>query len=266
MPLQYSRIKLNRNIDAGKISGTTENVDLLKLRLTGFEKNKPIDLYLDSLNTINYTTLSDNDSVFLKREAGQWKLTGKPGLQLKGPHRNGTFKEGFNKRMVYVYGTGGSAEEKQWSINKARFDAESWYYRGNGAFDIVSDKEYSKEKYAGRNVVLIGNASTNAAWKVLLKDCPIQVSAGSIKVGTQRWTGNDIGSYFVWPIAGTTDLTVSVITGTALDGMNAVNANQYFAGGSGFPDIMVFRLGMLKSGIDQVMYTGFFDNAWKLVP
>ncbi len=52
---------------------------------------------------IKYTTLSDQDSIFLKKEGQIWKIVGKPGLQSKGPHRNGTFKDGFNKNMLYVY-------------------------------------------------------------------------------------------------------------------------------------------------------------------
>jgi hypothetical protein len=48
--------------------------------------------------------------------------------------------------------------------------------------------------------------------------------------------------------------------------MNAANPNQYFAGASGFPDFMIFRLGMLQSGADKVEIAGFFDNNWKLVP
>ncbi len=46
--------------------------------------------------------------------------------------------------------------------------------------------------------------------------------------------------------------------------MKAANANQYFAGGSGFPDIMVFRLKMLNEGVGQVAYAGFYDNNWRL--
>jgi hypothetical protein len=46
--------------------------------------------------------------------------------------------------------------------------------------------------------------------------------------------------------------------------MMAVNANQYFAGASGFPDYMIFNLGMLQSGTAEINMTGFFDNNWKL--
>ena len=46
--------------------------------------------------------------------------------------------------------------------------------------------------------------------------------------------------------------------------MNAANANQYFAGGSGFPDYMIFRMNMLQDGVNGIEMAGFFDNEWKL--
>lgn len=263
-PLQYSKIKLSRNLKEGTISGTTENIRLLKLNLGDFNSNSVVDIKLDNGGNIKYTTKSAADSVFLQKEQNSWKVTAAPGTQPKGPHRYGTFKDGFNKNMVFVYGTSGNREENDWSRAKAIFDAETWYYRGNGAVDIMTDKEYSRSKYTGRNVVLIGNASTNSAWNSLLSDCPVKVSSGNIKVGEKTLLGDDLAAYFVWPLAGTGDNSVSVISGSGLKGMKAANGNQYFAGASGFPDIMIFRLGMLNSGISGVEIAGFFDNEWKL--
>jgi predicted peptidase len=264
IPLAYSRIILERNIKAGKITGKAENIHLLKIRLADFGSNAPVSITLDSLNTINYTTKLASDSVFLQKNGTTWSLVSAPGSTVKGPQRYGTFKEGFNKNMIFVYGTKGNAEENEWSLNKARFDAESWYYRGNGAVDIISDKEYTKSKYAGRNVVLFGNSSTNSAWKVLLNDCPVQVTREYVKAGSKTFKGDDLGAYFVWPVKGTTDNSVSVISGSGIKGLNAVNANQYYAGGSGFPDIMIYRLSMLKDGVAAVEYSGFYENNWQL--
>jgi hypothetical protein len=46
--------------------------------------------------------------------------------------------------------------------------------------------------------------------------------------------------------------------------MEAANANQYFAGASGFPDFMIFGLDMLQTNSAGVRLSGFFDNDWKL--
>jgi hypothetical protein len=55
-----------------------------------------------------------------------------------------------------------------------------------------------------------------------------------------------------------------VIAGTGLPGMKAALPNQYFAGGSGFPDFMIFCVDMLKGGTDGVKAAGFFTNNWQL--
>jgi len=158
----------------------------------------------------------------------------------------------------------GNADEREWSISKARYDAETWYYRGNGAVDIVADKDYTPARYQGRSVILYGNASTNSAWALLLKDCPIQVKRNELKAGDKLFTGDDLAAYFIRPLPdGHT--SVAVIAGTGLKGMQAANANQYFAGASGFPDYMIFRQQMLQTGASGVLMAGFFGNDWKLV-
>jgi len=140
---------------------------------------------------------------------------------------------------------------------------ETWYYRGNGAVDIIADREYSPGRYQGRSVILYGNASTNSAWGILLKDCPIQVKRNELRAGDKIWQGDDLAAYFVRPLPdGIT--SVGVVTGTGLKGIQAANANQYFAGGSAFPDYMIFRLEMLQTGAAGILKAGFFGNDWKL--
>ncbi|MEZ0486284.1 hypothetical protein [Fibrella aquatica] len=77
--------------------------------------------------------------------------------------------------------------------------------------------------------------------------------------------GDDLVANFVWPIKGLATASVGVIVGTGLKGGRAL-ANQYFAGASGFPDFMVFRLDMVHDDSRGVRMAGFFDNNWKLTP
>ena len=263
-PLKYSRIQLNRNKAARTIIGTTENTRLLKLDLKNFGANAAVKISLDNLEPLQYITKSEQDSLFLLKENEKWSITTKPALNQKGPHRYGTFKDAFNHNMVFVYGTTGNKEENQWSISKARYDAETWYYRGNGAVDIISDKEFSLAKYKDRGVIIFGNKNTNSAWKQVLSDCPIQVERNKITAGNKVWNGDDLGAYFVWPLRTSIVASVGVISGSGVRGMKAANANQYFAGASGFPDFMVYSLNMLQSGVSGVKMAGFFDHNWNL--
>ncbi|PRY34454.1 esterase/PHB depolymerase [Spirosoma oryzae] len=263
-PLVYSRMQLKR--DGKAITGTTTNVALLKLALDEFGPNAPVSITLDGQPALTHTTGSAHDTLYVRRDGNRWRPVQRPALTQKGPHRNGTFKDAFTNRMVFVYGTRGTKDENDWTWQKARFDAETWYYRGNGAVDIIADTEYSPAKYANRGVVLFGNATTNAAWKTLLADCPIQLERNQVRAGDQQWQGDDLAAYFVWPINGSATASVAVVGGTGLKGMRAASANQYFAGASGFPDFMIFGLDMVRTGSQGVRMAGFFDNSWKLTP
>lgn len=262
-PLEYSRIQLARDKAKQSIIGTTENIRLLKLALSDFDAGAEIKINLDG-KAVAYMTKSNNDSIFLLKENNEWAISSKPGADQKNPVRYGTFKEAFNHKMVFVYGTTGNREENELNFNKAKYDAETWYYRGNGAVDIIPDKEYDEANYPGRNVIIYGNASTNAAWNILLAYCPIQVKRNMISAGNSHFDGDDLAAYFVWPMKNSPLNSVGVIASTGINGMKAANANQYFAGASGFPDFTIFKLGMLKEGASEIKMAGYFDNNWKL--
>ena len=98
----------------------------------------------------------------------------------------------------------------------------------------------------------------------MLNDSPVQVSRNHVSAGANAWSGDDLAVYFTRPIKNSPMNAVGVVAGTGLKGMNAANANQYFAGGSGFPDYMIFRLDMLRDGSQAIELAGFFDNNWKM--
>ncbi|MBD2701818.1 prolyl oligopeptidase family serine peptidase [Spirosoma sp. BT702] len=262
-PLQLSRVQLKRNKKAKTITGKTENISLLTVGLHDFQPGETVTITLDSTKSISHTVKGSADKLYLARKNG-WEVGTKPALTQKGPHRSGTFKEPFANRMVFVYGTSGTADENNWAYNKARYDAETWYYRGNGAVDMVTDKEFLAGQYVDRGVILYGNSTTNRAWSKLLANCPIQASRDVLTIGSDRHMGSNIGAYFVWPRPDSPTASVAVITGTGLTGLKATDANQYFAGGSGFPDFMIFDVSMLQDGVKGIRQAGFFDNNWAL--
>lgn len=256
----YSRVAFNRDLKKKTLEGKTENIAVLEIDLSDFKTGDTIALKLDAqafpiIKNASYITLVNN---------GSWAFGQAPGINEKGIVRNGGFKEPFNNRMVFVYGTKGTAEENAWAINKARYDAETWYYRGNGAIDILSDVEYlGGADLGGRGVILYGNLTTNAAAAVLLKNCPVKVERAKVTVGSKSWTGEDLGAYHIWPREDN-KTAVALIGGTGVKGMRAADANQYLAGGSGFPDFMIFHLDMLKDGDKAIKAAGYFNNKWEL--
>lgn len=256
----YSRIVLSRNLKNKTIKGTTENIGSLKIDLVGFNTGDTVKLELDKQAM---TLIKQGESVVLNK-SDSWSIGNAPSVKEKGVIRNGGLKEAFNHRMIFVYGTKGTAEENAWSYNKAIYDAETWYFRANGSVDILSDVELLKTNYADRGVVLYGNTTTNAAAALLMKDCPVKLERGKASVGEKTFTGDDLGAYYVWPNASSNHTMIAMIGGTGIKGMKAADANQYFSGGSGFPDFMIYGLDMMKGGDKAIKAAGYYTNQWQL--
>ncbi|MEX2568708.1 MAG: hypothetical protein WD431_22385 [Cyclobacteriaceae bacterium] len=223
-----------------------------------FNKGDTIKLELDA-QRLEYIK-KPADFLHLHRNEQVWEFGSAPDPAAKGIHRNGTFKEPFNHRMIFVYGTSGNKAEN----NKARFDAETWYYRGNGAVNLVSDREFDLDKYSDRGIIVYGNADTNRAWKTLLNENPLQVTRKEITLGENIIRQDNLGAYFMVPRKDNDTLSIAVVSGTGLKGLHTTNANQYFAGGSGFPDFVVFTSELPVKGIDAIKAAGFYGNDWSL--
>ncbi len=196
-PNELSTINIDHDPAKSSFKGTTKNVALLALDVSHLPSDKEITVSLDgdSLKSIR----SAEKTTWLERVEGKWKLTGKPSAAVKGPCRNGAFKDAFRNRVVLVYGTHGTPEENAWALAKARFDAETFWYRGNGSFEVIADTKFNPEADRDRNVVLYGHADMNSAWNSLLGDSPVQVHRGGIHVGAKEEKGGGLACLFVRP-------------------------------------------------------------------
>ena len=160
-------------------------------------------------------------------------------------------------------GTGGTAEENEWSLAKARFDAETFWYRGNGSVRILLDKDFDAASFADRNVVLYGNATTNSAWAALLGPSPLALSPGKVALGGKELLGADLACLFIQPRHDSQTACVAAVGGTGIVGMRLVGRVPYFQSGVGIPDWMVFGPEAMEQGIGGIRGAGFFGNDWK---
>lgn len=248
---------------ANVLSGKTQNVACFTINY-----NQPqlwgTGLAIDG-QRIPMPTVPNGLATFKKLD-GRWVYAKPPTVEEKNPLRSGPFKQAFQRNMLFVYGTQGTAEENAWAAAKARYDAESFYYRGNGAIDVVSDRDFNAGKTKSRNVILYGNADTNKAWNALLKDSPIQVRRGSLEIGGHPYVGSDLSCLFLRPRAGTPDGLVGVVSGTGPLGMRLTDRLPYFLAGCEYPDWVVFKPNVLTDGPAGATAAGFFDNQWRVDP
>ncbi|MDN5214862.1 prolyl oligopeptidase family serine peptidase [Fulvivirgaceae bacterium BMA12] len=256
IPLEISTFNFKRE---GGLNLTTKNAQRIAI---------DIDKMAGASDTISI----DGQEITLPARKGvlhlsqineQWVITDPVSLKEKGPHRNGGIKDAFRNRVVLVYATKGSKKENEWYYNRAKYDAEKFWYLGNGSFEIIKDTEFSLSTYKDRNVVVYGNRDNNAAWKTLLKSCPIQVSDNELSVGSRSLKGEQWGTFFIYPRHDSDIASIGVVSATGEKGMKAAYANDYL-GRVAFPDIIIFDENMTKTGISGIKCGGFFGNDWSV--
>ncbi len=261
-----SAVHLAKDPAVRRFRGTTENVARLEINVRELANgDRPIKLELDG---DKFDAPSNGETtILLQRQSGHWSVTHDVSVPwTKSPYRGGPFKEAFNKDFVLVYGTAGNKDENDWAFAKARFDAESWYYRGNGAVDVMSDREFlgTKDNFK-HNVILYGNADTNSAWASLISaDCPIKLNRGAASIGNRSEHGNDIACLLIYPRMGSNVRSVGVVGGTGLSGMRLTDRLPYFVSGVAFPDVTLISPEMLAKGSTGILAAGFFGNDWKV--
>jgi pimeloyl-ACP methyl ester carboxylesterase len=260
-PLKYSRIDITCDPDRRRFAGTTENVARLALDLAPLKPGEPLGVELDG-QKVEKIDWPEKERLWLAREDGKWSVVKEPSPSLKGPHRYGPFKDAFRNRMLLVYGTRGTKEENAWALARARFDAETFWYRGNGSVDVVPDSDALVTADRDRNVILYGNADSNAAWKGLLGDSPVQVRRGRLTVGEREEKGEGLACLFVRPRPGSDRACVAAVAGTGLPGMRLTEGRPIFQSGSGYPDCLILDAGALAEGGEALRGAGFFGIDW----
>lgn len=259
-PYDFSNVQARLKKDTVQVT-KIENVAMLVLDIPALKlENGQVTIDMAG----QMLSVPTNKETILAFENDKWLVKDKVNLKHKYSGRYGGFKNAYNNNVVFVYSTKGTAKENDWYQNKARFDAETFYYRGNGSIDVIPDTEYSAAKYPDRNVVIYGNKDNNQAWPLLLKNSPIQVGKGAITAGGKTYKGDDLGTYFVYPHPSSNTASVGVVAGTGDAGMRATSPNNYISGITGFPDLMIYRADMLKDGLTGMEAAGYFDNDWTL--
>ena len=262
--LEPSSIDIRFDTWRRRFSGTTENVSRLALDVAHVIADGTLAVQLDGQMLDNLAYPARSKKLYFQRTGDTWTAADTLSPNSKGPHRYGPFKEALNHRFMFVYGTTGTKEENAWSFNKARFDAEQFWYRGNGSVDVIADTNFDPHKEADRGVVIYGNADTNAAWEILLKNSPVQVKRGSIRIGERTLEDDDLSALFIQPRPDSDIACVAVIGGSGVKGMRLNDRLAYFLAGTGYPDCLVLGPDVLTDAADGVRAAGFFGLDWSV--
>lgn len=261
VPFQTSSVNLRLDPNLRRISGTTDNVATLTIDTQSiFEDGKPFSLKVDGQELKDVQP--DQGKVTLVHGA-TWAVGGPVPDTEKNPARGGGFKLALRRHIAIVYGTQGTPKENAWMEAKARYDAESFWYRGNGDAEVIPDIRLNSTDVDSRDVLLIGNRALNSVWATLAGDSPVDVKPGEVKVGGKTYSGDDKVALFCRP-SGAGMVAFVGVTGMA--GAHLSERLPYFVSGVAYPDYTVVGPDALKSGTKGVLDAGWFDNKWKLTP
>ncbi|MFG0305300.1 MAG: prolyl oligopeptidase family serine peptidase [Phycisphaerales bacterium JB040] len=265
---EASRVVAEYDAESHAVTVTPENVEGFSLDLSVFvsdEHPEPPAVLLSEVE------LSGETGSFARAADGRWGVAEFDGSG-RHPGRNGPFKDAFRNRVLFVVGTRGTDEENAWALSKARYDAETFWYRGNGSIEIVRDTDFDPEAEPDRGVILYGNASTNGAWVALLGASPIWLDRSSVMLlppppgtGDARQVGREgLALLMAVPRPGSDLAMVGVVGGTDLTGMRLTAQFPYFVSGVHYPDWFLAKPSIYLEGEAGVVGAGFFSNGWRL--
>jgi poly(3-hydroxybutyrate) depolymerase len=262
-PLKLSRLQLRLDPTIRRITGVTQNVAFMWVGFGKMPNGTKVSAKIDGQD-LQFTTWAGGYASLI-RENGKWRRATIEDTPGKNAVVGGLFKRAFDNKFILVYGTVGNAEENAWAKAKARFDAEQFWVRGNGSVPVLSDVEYAAIlRYPDRNVILYGNADTNALWNAFLSHAPIKVRRGEIEIGARKLQGTGLSCQFLYPSQTKNMPMVGAVSGTGIEGMRLSDRMSYFTSGSAFPDVLVTSSKMLEQGLPGILAAGFFGNDWSV--
>ena len=262
--LKMSEAHITFNPGSRSFVGTTVNIARLAFDLDILTGTGTVAIDLDNQKIENIAVANGQKQLWIEKANGKWAVATEPVSTMKGAARYGTFKDAFRNRMLFVYGTKGTPAENVWAFNKARYDAEKFWYQGNGSIEVIADTDFKVDADVNRSVVIYGNRKTNSAWNSLLQESPIQVDNGFIMAGSKKIEGKDLSCLFVRPRTGSKVACVAVISGTGVTGMKVSDRLPYMSPGIGLPDCTILNSSIMSKGEEGVLFTGFFGLDWSL--
>ena len=174
----------------------------------------------------------------------------------------GSFKRAFDRDFVMVYGTAGSDEVDAWSFAKARYDAETWWYRGNGYAKVLRDVDVVASDVAGRNVIVYGPAE-HQVWAAFAGANPRvpadvtfaarEASVREVAEGLGGWMMLFGASDRLGDAHGAVQPTIAVISGESVAAMRALDRMPVFSSGVMVPTRLRVREDVWTVGASAVL-------------
>jgi len=277
-PMEFSRIDAAIDPEQRRITVTTDNVLRFEVRPMpgGFVPRRaepallsggdPVTVVVDGQTLESASWPSDNILRFERDAGGAWAVAGGVAEGRRTAQQSGPFRNAFTNRFTLVVGTTGTPEENAWMLARARYDAETFRYRGNGSPRILTDALATRETVGSSNIILYGHADANSAFGMYLSGDEVEVRRGRIRMGDRMVERDDAGCMVVRPPAEWGFALVGIIGGTGMTGLRATDHLPIFLSGTGFPDWTILGPEVWSEGAGGIIGAGFFGDDWSVDP
>lgn len=203
----------------------------------------------------------------LHREAGAWKAgPAAHAAPWKRGNLAGPFRDVFHENVLFVWGASDPGQARANEEVARAFAAIRWGVHVK--YEVMSDLEFEARGEAlanARSLFVVGNARSNKVLRAFEGDLPIKLEGDAIVVGTNRFTGTQLGAAFVRPNPKRPDRYLAVIEGTsALGTWRSLSLPDLL------PDFVVYdervapARGQMLLSAGMVLAAGFFKNDWSL--
>jgi predicted esterase len=212
-------------------------------------------------------TFAPAEPLAIHMEGGAWRAGA---AQHEGPFKHGEvtgpIRDAFHAPLLFVYG---KSDPSQTRANEEV--ARAWAQIRPGVtvrYPVLSDDEFFErgEKLDNeRALFLVGNAKSNRVLRALEAELPIRVEADAVMVGSERFTGPELGAAFVRPNPRRPDRYLVVV-----EGVDALGTWRSLSLPDLIPDFVVYdrsvapSRGQILLSAGMARAAGFFGNDWSL--
>lgn len=258
--------KLKGKALGARVEITTDNVDAFAIDLRDVPLDgKDVEIVVDGSMTHRGPLSELGHRVHLVK-GDTWKL-GLPsdtGLEKK-PGVSGPLTDAYWGRMIHVYGSQ-NAEHTEDLQKQAKKGAKGWpMWLWTVDQEVVADRDLTPAMIRDAHLVLYGTPGDNSVLDRIMPKLPIRVEGDAVVLGNQRFTGQGVGTRFIYPNPEAGDRYVIVQTAPTADGVRRGHNLPDF-----LPDYVVYDAATTGARPRLVPTKppparGFFDARWQLV-
>ncbi|NQV22905.1 MAG: prolyl oligopeptidase family serine peptidase [Rhodopirellula sp.] len=273
MSEHWKQAHVNARLDANldMIELETENVTGLKFSIP--PGRNPFDL------ARNVTVVVNGQSLKTAKPQTDWSWTAevhlsgdkwvegteKPDGLRKRNNLQGPIDDAFMDSFVIVRPTGTAKHEavQKWTTSELKHTVEQWRKQFRGDAVVKDDTAISEQDIASSNLVLFGDASSNAVLAKIIDKLPVTWNNDTVRVGNQSFEAAHHAPILIYPNPLNPDRYVVLNSGfTYREFAYLNNARQV----PKLPDWAVIDLRTPADSLwpGKVVAADFFDESWKL--